>query len=57
MVVLKYFVKECVVSIELRGIKTFWSIKTLWLKNCAWRISTIQKSFWIIIFDFLTKMF
>ena len=57
MVVLKHFVKECVVSIELRGIKTFWSIKTLWLKNCAWRISTIQKSFWIIIFDFLTKMF
>ena len=41
MVVLKHFVKECVVSIELGGIKRFWSIKTLWLKNCAWRISTI----------------
>ena len=32
MGVLKHFVEECVGSIQLGGIKTFWSSRTFWLK-------------------------
>ena len=32
MQVLKHFAEQCVDSIQLRGIGTFWSIRTFWLK-------------------------
>ena len=32
MEVLKHLLEECVSSIQLGGIGTFWSIKTFWLK-------------------------
>ena len=65
MLVLKHFLEECVVSIFLRGIGTFWGIETLsghfgvlrhfGQKNCAWRISIIQKSWWISMCDFFDQ--
>ena len=33
MEVLNYFVEECVGSMKLGGIGTFWNIRTFWLKN------------------------
>ena len=32
MGVLKHFLQECISSIQLGGIETFWSIRTLQLK-------------------------
>ena len=35
MEVLKHFLEECASSMQLGGIKTFWSIRTFLVKNCA----------------------
>ena len=45
VVVLKHFAEECVGSIRLGSIKTFWRIRTFLIKICAWRISLIEKRF------------
>ena len=42
MGILKYFVKECVVSLQLGGIRKFWSISTFRLKKSY---KNIQKDF------------
>ena len=43
--VLGHFDEECVNSIQFGAIGTFYSIRTILVKNCTRRIRTIQKDF------------